>query len=597
MKNISLEFTFKNGLSLKDPFIIASSHLTDSVKAFEFLKPVNPSAITTKTISIRYGGDKFTPKPRRTLKHIKSWNENNIGLYVDGPKVTELWGIGLAHDLLNQAKTILPETKIGLSILQGENYGEIKESLVDLYDFVELNLKYSLRLTEDHKKNLSKIIGEIKSDITNFCETFEDCPKFIKVSREAYSFFTELFISDTLTIIQKYNTAVIIANSKKMDCPPSYARFVKPEILKNGVITGDYLFPETYNIIKEFNKLNQEIEIVANGGIMSIGEILDCMTFGIKSFQICTLLDRKGIYVLEMLRRQLKSCIKYYGCKNIDEFSEYIKNNIDDLGKVSDLFVTKKTLKERINTDGVSFVMESFLDEIDESFFSLNNSETKNYNKNIIFIGSKGSTLSYALSLFLASNGNYRVSLDTSKSILDSNNYSVAIISDAYVKEFRKLKPDFSLQVIGNVRYSLMGVTNDIKSIRKVFLFESAGSEEAKIIIQKQHKFKFEYLKPEELAPLLSGWDENLAILAKNPLTYFYKFLLPSHLQKNWQEVLSIKTPIWLCIENNPELKNKVISDLQKLIRSLSNNIDNTAINLLTFGFNDYMSDLLMEKR
>lgn len=597
MKNISLEITFKNGLTLKDPFIIASSHLTDSVKAFEFLKPINPSAITTKTISKRYGGDKFTPKPRRTLKHIKSWNENNIGLYVDGPKETELWGIGLAYDLLKEAKAILPETKIGLSILQGENYGEIKESLTGLYDFVELNLKYSLRLTEDHKKNLGKIISEIKSDITNFCETFEDCPKFIKVSREAYSFFTELFISDTLTIIQKYNTAVIIANSKKMDCPPSYGRFIKPENLKNGVIAGDYLFPETFNIIKEFKKLNQDIEIVANGGIMSIGEILDCMTFGIKSFQICTLLDRKGIYVIEMLRRQLKSCINNYNYKNLDEFSEFVQNNVGELEKVNDFFISKKKLKEKINSEGVTFIIESFLEEIDESFFSTTPSEVIDYNRNIMFIGSKGSTLSYALSFFLSSYGNYRVSLDTSKSIISSNNYNATIISNAYVKEFKKHKPDFLLQRIGNVKYGLMGVTNDVKSIKKVFLFESAGSEEAKIVIQKKHKFQFEYLKPEELAPLLTGWDENLAILAKYPLTCFYKFLLPLNLQKNWQEILSIRTPVWICIENNPELSNKVISDLQKLIRSLSKNIDNTAINLLTFGFNDYMSDLLMEKK
>jgi dihydroorotate dehydrogenase len=593
MKNISLKIKLKNGLELDDPFMIASSHLTDSENAFQNLAPIKPAAITTKTISERFGGNKFTPKPRRILKPIHTWSNNEIGLYADGPKETELWGVGIAYDLLIKAKEILPHTKIGISVLQGENYNEIKSSLFNTYDFVELNLKYSLRLSEDKKKKILTVINEIKNDITEFCETFKDYPKFIKVSREAYSFFTELFISDTLNIIKKYNAAVIIANSKKMDGPPSYVGFSKPDLLKNGVIVGDYLFPETYNIIKEFYKLDKEIEIVANGGIMSIGEIFDCIPFGIKAFQICTLVHRKKIYAIEMLRKQLKSSIKKFNCASIDELSELIVEKPSELSKISNFFPSRNDIAAIIKSNGFIDIKDALTKELLADFPSTQAENSFGYEHNIKFIGTKGSILSYYLSFYLSQFKNYRISIEMSKSILDIGEFDSAIISDAYIKKLKNDKK-FVLEKIGIVRYGLMSITQDLEKIAKVFLFESAGSEEAKIELSKRYKFHFEYIKPEALAPLLIGWDESLAILAKYPLTNFYKYLLPSEVQGKWQEVFSVSKPIWLCTKNIPDLKKKIMHDLSNLVNNIS---DNSIINFVNFGFIDYLVELLMEKR
>jgi dihydroorotate dehydrogenase len=597
MNSILLKIRLTNGLELDDPFIVASSHLTDSEKAFQNLALIKPAGITTKTISEKYGGNQFTPKPSRILKQIKTWSGNELGLYADGPKETELWGIGIAFDLLKKARIILPDTKIGISILQGENYDLIKKSLNNNYDFVELNLKYSLRLSEDKKKNLLKVIREIRSDITNFCATFKDYPKFIKVSREAYSFFTELFISETLNLIKANSVVVIIANSKKMDGPPSYVQFQKHDLLQKGVIVGDYLFPETYNIIKEFHHIAPNTEIVANGGIMSIGEVLDCMTFGIKSFQICTILHRQGLYSLEMLRRQLKSSIKNSNCKSIQEFSELIVRQPQELAKVSDLFITKNSLLKDIYTSGLSYIKASLLEEVSSQFKLNKIKKTTIYKNDIVFAGTKGSILSYYLSFYLSRYGNYRISIQDSKSILDSNTFDCAIISNAYIKGMKKKNNDFRIQEIGHVKYSLMAITNDFSKINKVFLFKSLGSEEAKIELLKIHKFQYEYIKPEELAPLLIGWDESLAILAKDPLTNFYKYLLPKEVQPDWQDVASVKTPIWLCTKNIPDLIEKVNHDLLTLLKDLDVAIDNYLYNFVNFEFRDYLLELLMDKK
>jgi len=596
MNDYSLKISFNNGLVLDDPFIIASSHLTDSAKAFEHLSPINPAAITTKTISKRFGGNKFTSKPPRTLKQISSWSNNNIGIYVDGPKETELWGIGIAFDLLIEAKRILPKTKIGISVLQGEDYKEIKKSLDDNYDFVELNLKYALRLYEDKEKKISLVINEIKSDIVDFCKTFLDYPKFIKFSRETYSFFSELLDSDILSIIHEKNVAVIIANSKKMDAPPSYVRFINPEIITKGVIVGDYLFPETYNIIKDFQKLNKDIEIIANGGIMSIGEIIDCITCGIKSFQICTLVHRKGIYVIEMLRRQLMSCMKKFNCANLDDFILVAKKNKYGLEKVNNLFISKEKLGDLIKNKGLKYLNKSLLNEISDDFKSIGTLDN-DYPYNIKFAGTKGSILSYALSFYLTSFNKYEISIGSSKEILKAKDYDSVIISNAYLEEFKKENSNWKVTKIGQVKYGLMSINRDVSKIRKVFLFESEGSEKAKIELQKYKTFHFEYLKPEELSPLLIGWDESLAILAKYPLTDLYKFLLPEELQNDWEENFSIITYIWLCTKNNVTLLNTLIKDLQNLMKLISSNTENAITNLLKFGFNDYLIDLLTEKK
>lgn len=322
-----LKIKLTNGLELDDPFIIASSHLTDSVNAFEFLSKAKPAAVTTKTISIKYGGNKNSAKKSRTLKRLSSWRDNYVGLYADGPKEKELWGLEISNELLKDAKNILPDAKLGISVLQGEDYLSIKNGLDVKYDYVELNLKYSLRLSEEKKLKLSKVMKELKKDILSFCTVFDEYPKLIKLSREAFYFLKEIFTSSINEILLEHKVAVIIANSKKLDGPPSYTRFVNASKLENGVIVGDYLFLETYNMIKDFSGMYKEIEIVGNGGIMSIGEVLDCLSLGVTTFQICTLIHRDGKAALDNLRGQLNYCMQELKVQNLQELSIYLQTN------------------------------------------------------------------------------------------------------------------------------------------------------------------------------------------------------------------------------------------------------------------------------
>ncbi|MDR0443428.1 MAG: hypothetical protein LBH44_08495 [Treponema sp.] len=589
----SLKVRLKNGLELADPFMVASSHLTAGTNNFEHLSAISPSAITIKTISKKFGGENSEKKESRTLKAVKNWNGNYIGLYADGPKKTELFGPGLAHDMIKAAKRILPTSKIGISVLQGEEYEDIKVSLARgcEYDFVELNLKYSLRLDEDGKKDIARIIGEINDDCENFCKVFHDRPKFIKFSREMEVFLDELARSPFFNTIEKNNVVVIVANSKKCIAPPSYSSFQHPNPLLNGVIVGDYLFLDTYNFIYSLNNIfdgEKNGRISASGGISSIGEIIDCIALGVNSFQICSLIQQRGKFSIEMLRCQLSACLEYFKCRDFTEFREFITSNPEKVKELNNIFINKTKIVEAINSQAQKLIDTFLMESKDGDLLKNDYPETKNQSA-VKLAGTDGTVLSYALTFCLAS-GNYCTELVSSKEI-SKGGYDSVIISDAYKDDFCKIHHDWVSSKIGNACYSLMSVAEDMNDIKRIFLFESLSSDKMKIEIQKMGEYEFTYIKPLELASLLISWKDDMGILAKKPLTDLYSILMPDNLSKKWHSLYNCGSPIWLIAKK--EVNEAVSADIKNLIINIRSKPEVVVKNLLNHGFDRYLANFL----
>lgn len=590
-----MKVRLNNGLELIDPFIIASSHLTATKQAFKNLSVISPSAITIKTISKKYGGESHDKKEDRTLKAVKNWNGNYIGLYADGPKKTELLGPGLAHDMINDAKEILPRSKIGISILQDEEYEDIKASLAKgcKYDYVELNLKYSLRLDEDGKKDIARIIDEINNDCENFCKVFHEYPKFIKFSREMEVFLNELACSSFFKTIEDHKVVVIIANSKKCIAPPSYSLFQHPNPLIKGVIVGDYLFLDTYNFIDSLNNIIKGVKnglVSAGGGISSIGEIIDCIVLGVNSFQICSLIHQRGMFSIEMLRRQLSACFEYFGCKNLTEFRELITSNPIRIKELNNIFTHKQKIMKAVNGQAEKLI-DAFLMESKDSDLLKHDYPESGNQETISLAGTNGTVLSYALTFCLANGiSNYNTKLVSSKEI-NEGEYNSVIISDAYKDDFFKAHPDWVGSKIGNACYSLMSVAEDLNDIRRVFLFKSLSSDKMKIEIQKTGKYEYTYIEPLALAPLLISWEDDMGILAKKPLTDLYSILMPDNLSKKWHSLYDCSSPIWLIAKK--EFNEKVCADIKKLIISIRSKPDVVMKNLLNHGFDKYLANFL----
>jgi len=591
----SLKVRLNNGLELADPFIIASSHFTATKKAFEYLSVINPSAITIKTISKKHGGESHDKKEDRILKAVNNWNGNYIGIYADGPKKTELLGPGLAHDMINDAKKTLPKSKIGISILQGEDYEEIKNLLAKgcKYDYVELNLKYSLRLDEDKKKEIERIIEEINTDCEQFCKIFHEYPKFIKFSREMEVFLNELACSSFFETIETHKVVVIVANSKKCIAPPSYSSFKHPNTLTTGVIVGDYLFLDTYNFIDSLNKIVKDVKngwVSAGGGISSIGEIIDCIALGVNSFQICSLIHRRGIFSIEMLRRQLSACFKHFKCNNFTDFNKLINSTPDRIEELNNIFTNKQKVMKAIN-DQAGKLINAFMTESEDSDL-LKHNFSESVNKDTVNLaGTNGSVLSYTLAFCLANGiSNYNTKLVPSKEI-NKGDYNSVIISNAYKDDFCKTHPDWVSSKIGNACYSLMGIAKDLNDIRRIFLFESLSSDKMKIEIQKKGKYEYKYIDPLALAPLLISWEDDMGILAKKPLTDLYSILMPNYLSKKWHSLYDCNSPIWLITKK--ELNETVSADIKKLIISIRSKPDLMVRNLFNHGFDNHLANFL----
>jgi len=152
MSEIDLTTKLRNGLTLREPFWVASSHLTQP-SMLKIWREIAPAALTLKTATrIDRSEPGKTPGGKRpTIDVLPRYGRS---YYSDGLKSDELHTYEECQNQLSEAKALLPDTKIGVSVLATieENFEELS-SVTKSADFVELNLKYSMRIsdsTEDY---------------------------------------------------------------------------------------------------------------------------------------------------------------------------------------------------------------------------------------------------------------------------------------------------------------------------------------------------------------------------------------------------------------------------------------------------------------
>ena len=198
--------------SLRDPFIIASSHWTANENAFKQFRTFEPSGVTLKTTSQAKGGDGSRSLEQRRKSALEDSYGNNFAFFTDGPKTLELIDIPATYHLTQIAKEVLPKTAIGLSVLQGEDYAEIASGLkLDLYEYVELNMKYSFRSLPSDQ--LTEFVKAFTADVQKFISAFQSRPLIVKFSREATPLLRLGALADLLATIADVEGAILVANS------------------------------------------------------------------------------------------------------------------------------------------------------------------------------------------------------------------------------------------------------------------------------------------------------------------------------------------------------------------------------------------------
>lgn len=617
------------GLTLKDPFMIASSHRTESEGTFRKLQAVSPCAVTLKSTSSTEGGDGTHGFGQRQKMWLEDSAGNRFGQFTDGLKIKELLDIPTTYTLTQTAKKLLPDTVIGLSVMQGEPYGDIAThlNLADDYGYVELNLKYFFR--EISWDSVNDRLDELISDVKLFFEAFGSRPTLIKISREMTPFMRMSAMDALLDEICGNTAAIIISNSLRIRVPPSSGPSSRPELaeLNSGVVVGEHLFLDTYDTIRSLSRRRLEQKpvpaIIASGGIIDVGGVVDVLAAGASAVQLCSALDQRGVHVLPLLRLQLAHLIGDAG-----SYSAFCAQLVDEAvwkqaagGARTFRVIARDTVTSvfsdanRMNEVIHATVQAEIADPISVGATEALRQEPPE-GLNIIY--SSGNLSTYLLAKACAESlgleaRNYLTCADFVEQLKDDTfQWDIGLLPASSLEYLRRNKAEMlgdraPIQIVPVAKsvFELVGTQQELTSIQRVYFFGGRSSRAALERLLREQGFfpDVHVLKGEELFSLLCCWQPANGILAKPPLSQLYGYCADQESSLAWRSIWSTSEDIVLVISrrfSQMECKGSALAALGKALEDerarLVESPEYALRRLKGFGYMSYLSKLLSGK-
>ncbi len=563
------------GLIISDPFMVAASHWTSNENALRALSLYSPGAVTLKTTSAHQGGDGKRLLSDRDKRRLQDSFGNNFATYTDGPRTLELLDVPTTNRLVQDAQRLLPNTKIGLSILFGEDYAALARALpTEKCSFVELNLKYEFRNVTLGK--LEKTMDLVVENIGRFFESFSTLPKVVKLPRELALALSLVDLTPFCRFVAQHGGAVIVANSKKVIVPPSRSsenKINNVSELDSGVVVGEYLLLDTYEAIRTLSRQCHregfELPIVASGGILDVGATVDVMAAGAVAVQLCTALDVRKPAILPVIRKQLeevagsaKSLGELIGSIRKDKHAWYgcarkaLKLKIDAKREIS-LTLSKKSV-----IPIVAEAIEKECNGIQDPDFSrpavLNKIDT------LRFVYTKGNVTSFLMGkVFIQDWMKLPLEYDTTTQFCHDLQkrefvWDLGILPESVLKalesERKKQWADqlpIRISQVATSHLEVVGVSDrGLDGIERLYHFGGASARYAVGQVLAKHRVLTDDLGGPGLLPLLRCWVVTDGILAKPPLSRFYGLLCKKEVAEEWKSVWECKEPLWLVARN-----------------------------------------------
>lgn len=613
------------GLELSDPFMVASSHWTSTEAVFRQLAPVQPSALTLKTTSAKGGNGREITGTGREKKDIRTSQGHWIAKYTDGPKELELWDLATTYEMTEKAHELLPETKIGLSLLQGEHYAQAKRTLkMEHYAYVELNWKYTFRSL--NPKKVSEDIARIGNDLTSFLDTFNNKPTFIKMPRESIPLLKTDYFSSCLAKLHGAKAGLLVANSRRIRVPPSRVSGNAPRELTTGVVVGDYLFLETFDTLRQIAATDlyrdNKFGLVATGGIMDIASVLDVFAAGADAVQLCTILDVRGVQVIELLREQLKKLIQKR--KNLGEFLRDIRDSEREwlnsaaqakLIEVQDV----DTITQAVSSDKVlrPILKEALISELPSVGSAPQNRKRKAVvDSQFSFILNHANIGAFLLGVRCLQAYKMRrieiYALNEFKERLTENtfNYDFMILPESAVRSFAdnlpksvKEKTPIAIGEVGRSHWEIVGDKRYTGRLSRVYHFGGTSARHALQEFLAENKPETDQIAPAKLLPSLRFWHPEYGILAKPPLSRMYGLLAENDVSKNWGQHWSWSEPlIFAASQAHIRRHGKVVADflyrsMVDMAKIVQNDADAAVAELFSDGFVNHCVRLVLPQR
>ncbi|MDO8927679.1 MAG: dihydroorotate dehydrogenase-like protein [Bacteroidota bacterium] len=299
---INLETKYM-GLKLKNPIIVASSGLTNSVEKIKDLENAGAGAVVLKSIFEEQINNEVSDLINRDPQNLYPEAEDYIWNYTRNNSITR-------HlNLLSEAKK---ETEI--PIIASINCMSASEWTVFAKDFenagadaLELNLFFvptsRLRSSEEIERLYLKIVSEVKKQVT------------IPVSVKIGYYYTNL-VSMADRLVAHGANALVLFN-----------RFYEPDInIEKMQITSSEVFSSPADIRRSLRWIGlissqlPKVEIAASTGIHDGEAVIKQLLAGAQAVQVCSGIYINGSQIIAGMLNDLNTFMKKQTFKKIEDF-------------------------------------------------------------------------------------------------------------------------------------------------------------------------------------------------------------------------------------------------------------------------------------
>lgn len=299
---INLETKYM-GLKLKNPIIVASSGLTNSIEKIKDLESAGAGAVVLKSIFEEQINNEVSDLINRDPQNLYPEAEDYIWNYTRNNSITR-------HlNLLSEAKK---ETEI--PIIASINCMSASEWTVFAKDFenagadaLELNLFFvptaRLRSSEEIEQLYLKIVSEVKKQVT------------IPVSVKIGYYYTNL-VSMADRLVAHGANALVLFN-----------RFYEPDIdIEKMQITSAEVFSSPADIRRSLRWIGlissqlPKVEIAASTGIHDGEAVIKQLLAGAQTVQVCSGIYINGSQLIAGMLNDLTAFMKKQNFKKIEDF-------------------------------------------------------------------------------------------------------------------------------------------------------------------------------------------------------------------------------------------------------------------------------------
>lgn len=316
MVDLSVDFA---GLKLKNPFIVASSELTNTIEKIKKAEMLGASAVSTKLCFLE------VPFPSRPY-HIF---EQRTGFY--SPSGDRL-NVDQAQRLISKAKKETKLVVIANMMGPGENvdgWAMLGKKLEEAgADMLELNMScpnvgfMAKQLGVDAPPELGAWLGQnpdLAREVTRAVVESVKIPVMPKMTPEA---------NTTVVAAECYKGGAAAVSA--INCPQSLpgvdihngGRPLYPSVRNQSFagICGPWIRPLAYRHVAQIRMKVPELPVAGGGGLTTWRHVVEIIMYGATAVTFCTLFYRRGFEVIPSIERDLRKFMQQQGYKRLSDF-------------------------------------------------------------------------------------------------------------------------------------------------------------------------------------------------------------------------------------------------------------------------------------